>query len=99
MSEEKELRGERVNSKVYVPMKQALARKAQGMNKKIVELIPFWPETIGLPEISKAVGISQSAINARMPGIQEEFLVFQHGTVYSRIKPDFSNLDFGQEES
>jgi len=99
MSEELELRGERVNSRCTTPMRKPIPRIAKGINKSIAENIPFWPEVISCPELAEKVGLSVTATTARIAGIQEEYKVFQHKKGVSRIRPDFSNLDVGPVKS
>jgi hypothetical protein len=99
MNEELELRGERVNSKCTAPMRKPISRIAKGINKNIGENIPFWPEVISLPELARKVNLSVTATTARIAGVQEQYMVFQHMKGVSRIRPDFSNIDVDQEEA
>jgi hypothetical protein len=99
MTREPELQGERVNSKNITPMRKTTERVFSELNQSIANQIPFWPETISLSEIAINVGISQSAVIARMPGVQEAYLIFQDKTNYSRLKRDFSNMEIPGKKS
>jgi len=99
MSEELELRGERVNSRCTTPMRKPIQKIAKGINRSIAENIPFWPEVISYPDLAGKVGQSVAATTARIAGIQEQYMVFQHRKGVSRIRPDFSNLNIDQEEA
>ncbi|MEA4866239.1 MAG: hypothetical protein VB088_12675 [Sphaerochaeta sp.] len=87
-----ELRGERVNSNVE-PMRLPQPRVATGINKTIAEAIPYWPEVISTTELAQKVGLSLTSVAVRIASIQEEYMVFQHRKNFSRIKPDYSNIE------
>jgi hypothetical protein len=93
MSREPELQGERVNSKNTTPMRKPVARVASGINKAIAEAIPFWPKVISSLELASNVGLSVTAVVSRIAGVQEEYKVFQHKRGFSRIKPDYTNME------
>ncbi|MBI9095568.1 MAG: hypothetical protein JEY71_11860 [Sphaerochaeta sp.] len=97
MMEILELQGERVGSPPE-PIKMPTPRIAKGINKEIAENIPFWPEVISYPELAGKVGLSVTATTARIAGVQEQYMVFQHKKGVSRIRPDFSNIDIDQED-
>lgn len=98
MMEILELRGERVGSPPE-PMKKPIPRIAKGINKEIAENIPYWPVVISYPELAGKVGLSVTATTARIAGIQEQYMVFQHKKGVSRIRPDFSNINIDKEEA
>ncbi|MDT4761834.1 hypothetical protein [Sphaerochaeta sp. PS] len=98
MSEELELRGERVNSRSTTPMRKQIAKVAKGINKRIAENIPFWPEVISYPELAAKVGLSVTATTARIAGVQEQYMVFQHRKGISRIRPDYSNIEIRRND-
>ncbi len=86
------LRGERVNSRME-PMRLPQPRVASGINKTIAEAIPYWPEVINSSELARKVGLSVTGVTVRIASMQEEYKVFQHRKNFSRIKPDYSNLE------
>lgn len=87
-----ELRGERVKSHEN-PMKAVVVKEVEGLTREIGEMIPFWPETISTAEIAKQLGITPTAVLRRLISAQDHFKIFQHGVRYSRLKPDYSNID------
>jgi hypothetical protein len=97
MSGELELQGERVNSRVST-MKKPFIREIDIVGKKIAQEIPFWPEKTSVVEIARKTGMTVSSVSSRIPSIQEPYLVFQEDHDYSRIKPDFSNMEQTGEE-
>lgn len=86
------LRGERVNSRVN-PMRLSIHKSACDLNRRIGEAIPYWPEVISSTELAQKMGLSVTATVSRVAGVQEEFMVFQHKKGFSRIKPDYSNIE------
>jgi len=92
MMEVIELRGERVNSRVTA-LRPERAKVATGLNKQVALAIPFWPEVITTTELSEKLGISPPSVTSRIATVQEEYLIFQHFKGYSRMKPDYSNIN------
>ncbi|WP_321301005.1 hypothetical protein [uncultured Sphaerochaeta sp.] len=87
-----ELRGERINSRVTA-LRPERAKIATGLNKQVALAIPFWPEVITTTELSEKLGISLPSVTSRIATVQEEYLIFQHFKGFSRIKPDYSNIE------
>lgn len=92
MMDDIRFRGERVNSRIAT-VRQEIPQTATGLNKQVALAIPFWPEVISTTEIARELEISVPSVTSRIATVQEEYKVFQHKKGFSRIKPDYSNIE------
>lgn len=61
-------------------------KKISPRQKEIVDLIPEYPEEIGISIISKTTGLPANAVNALLSTpVCEEFLICQEGRFLSKL--------------
>lgn len=59
---------------------------------RMAKHIPFWPETVAVKQLAQDCGFSINGVESRMASCHTDFLIFNDGSIYSRLKPDLSNL-------
>ena len=59
---------------------------------RMAKHIPFWPETVAVKQLAQDCGFSINGVESRMASCHTDFLIFNDGSLYSRLKPDLSNL-------
>ena len=88
------MQGVRVNSRELVPIQVSKRKKdITDMNRQIAEAIPYWPESIDMLSLAKRFGLTTKRIRYRIDVFQDEFLIFQDGDRFSRLKRDYSNME------
>jgi len=87
------MKGSRVTSNMPKPCQPHVRHKAfDSVSLKIVDAIPFWPQTATLTEVARKAGVSVGSVMVRLSTVQDTFMVFNHKKSLSRIKDDLSNL-------
>lgn len=87
------MRGERVSSREYVPVKPHVKHdEVSPFNRQIVEAIPFWPESTTTRRVARIVGSTHKVVLGHLSTIQDRFMIFGEGMVLSRLRDDLSNV-------
>ena len=88
------MQGVRVNSREDVPIQvPRRKREVSDINRKMAEAIPYWPESVDQLTLAKMFNLTTKKIRYRIDVFQEEFLIFQDGDRFSRLKRDYSNME------
>lgn len=88
------MQGVRVNSIEPVPVKIPMRKKGlTDLNRQIADSIPYWPETVNQLVLAKRFGLTVKNIQYRIDVFQEEYLIFEEGSEFSRLKRDYSNME------
>jgi hypothetical protein len=88
------MQGVRVNSREAIPIQVSRRKKdLTDMNRKIAEAIPYWPESIDILSLARKFDFTTKRIRYRIDVFQDEYLIFQDGDRFSRLKRDYSNME------
>jgi hypothetical protein len=84
--------GRRITSADLVPAVVEPPVVLTGINKAIVEAIPYWPRQISIPELSARVHVEPKSLVRRLPACQAVALICQDGGDLCKLREDLSNV-------
>jgi len=67
--------------------------KASEATRDLAEHIPYWPQTIRVPDLMMVTGLSKTSIVSRISSCHGEYLIFNDRGRLSRLRQDLSNCN------